>query len=442
MKFYKNWIVAIFAVMGCLSSMAYADSDSAHDSEVNEKDDKALREFLASKRAEDLINKGSNIILSGDVRTEWRHMTERVGHHHPRRGFWCSRNCDGLPISKNDFDIEANLWVNYTYGCAWAIANLQFDNAAGIDDNSCCCDISDCRSSKEAAEDCTLDRFHGSGRCDKLCLKRAYIGYTAFDDCGRLDIELGRRRMYDVFESDIEFLSRFDGILLKYSNSFECFSDWYIKWGGFLVDERVNQFAWASELAFFNICDSGFDFKYSYIDWSHKGRSRCGGRNPKGFDYHISQALINYNIDPELLSTRAVVYGAVLYNHTANQVGRAIHDDEHDHHKGKKHRGLGWYTGILVGEVEKEGDWSLELEYQYVDRNAIPFDDESGIGLGNVLEDCCGEVITRGYQGWQVEFLYAVTDNLTIDSILESSRSTESHRHTYSKVEIEAIYAF
>ncbi len=49
------------------------------------------------------------------------------------------------------------------------------------------------------------------------------------------------------------------------------------------------------------------------------------------------------------------------------------------------------------------------------------------------------------YRGWRFEGLYALTDNLTIDTKLEFSRALKKSiggPHHYSNFEIEAIYAF
>lgn len=463
MAFYKKMCLSVLmAMMICLTQLSYALSDHAR--EVNDKDDKALREFLASKRSENVAEKKSNVIISGDVRMEYRHLRERVGG---QEVYGCrhSRDDNGLPLSGNDFDIDANLWFNAEYCRAWAVANLQFDNSAGVDnDFDCLCDGLD-------DEDCRdkLHHFHGSGVCNKICLKRAYVGYTIYEDCGELDIEIGRRRLYDFFESDVQFLSRFDGMSLKYADTWESVSDWYIKVAGFVVDERVNQFAWATELAMFNICDSGFDMKYSFIDWNNHGRTRCDflphckakmlpfDRFNRAYNYAISQVLVNYNVDENVICIPTLLYAAALYNHDAKYASEP---------RNNTHKGFGYYTGILIGEVEKAGDWSLELEWQYLQRNAVPFDDQSGIGLNNALDGLCdSRFIGVGYQGWQVEFLYAITDNLTIDAIVEASTSNEHRskkfkkekeeaklagaefedchpRHTYSKVELEVIYAF
>ncbi len=372
------------------------------------------------------------------MRFEWQHLNEKElgveirGPH--------GKDCHGRPLSRNGFDVEANLKLDYVYGRAWAEAHFQFDNSAGISNQDCCCD-------PENSRVCSYDRFHGSGDSDALNLKRAFIGYTIFDECGTLEVEVGRRKLYDIFESDIQFLSRFDGIVLRYSDKLESVADWYFKIAGFVVDERVNHFSWITEVGFENLWGSSFDIKYSYIDWAHRGRSRCGPHKPFGFDFHNSQVYLEYVVGEGVLNRPAFIYGAVVYNHTAHQFAEELFEFNH-HGKKDKHaktKGLAWYAGVLIGKVRKEGDWSVEVEYQYVEKNSIPYDDQAGCGLGNARSDCCPRTrfpLTRGYQGWEIEALYALTDNLTVNMIVDSARSTQSEQHTFSKCEVELIYAF
>lgn len=102
----------------------------------------------------------------------------------------------------------------------------------------------------------------------------------------------------------------------------------------------------------------------------------------------------------------------------------------------------------MFGKVVKEGDWALEVQYQYVEAQAMPDDDTSGIGRGNVLDESFTSCSRRGntnYKGWRLEGLYALTDNMTLDSIIEWSKAADDKvggPHTYSKFELEAIYAF
>ena len=78
----------------------------------NERDFAALRDYLRTKRLENLEEEGENqLVVSGDVRTEWRYMRERSGHKKERGGD--AKNRSGLPISNNDFDIEMNIYFDY-----------------------------------------------------------------------------------------------------------------------------------------------------------------------------------------------------------------------------------------------------------------------------------------------------------------------------------------
>ena len=450
MRFYK-YLLPLVTAMGLASSAAYAldDREEEHNRALNERDLQALKDFLRLKREQAAEKPDLNLSVSGDVHVEWRHLNEKIGDRLIRGGR--ARACNGVPLSRNDFDIEANIYLNYRAERTWATIQLQFDNPAGIEDNDCRCIKKSDGVTKEYFK---RNRFHGSGECDSICLKRAFIGYTLWEHCNDLLIvELGRRKMYDILDSEIQFLSRFDGISLKYSGEAEAFGAWYATLGGFVVDERTNHFAWATELGLLDIRDSGFDLKYSFIDWTKRGRGRCGDRNPMGFKYCNSQLSVSYHLDPEVFNRPAEIFAAGVINHRGSQVrnfpivtiidkdGKKISEEKSGRHGHR--RNLAWYAGVLLGEVVKEGDWSFEVQYQWVQENAIAWDDESGICLGDFTAECCGHNPTPGYKGWLIDVLYAVTDDLTMEMIIESSRKNQpGRRHSYSKFELEAIYAF
>jgi hypothetical protein len=101
-------------------------------------------------------------------------------------------------------------------------------------------------------------------------------------------------------------------------------------------------------------------------------------------------------------------------------------------------------VGFSIGEVVYAGDWAFQAQYQWVGVASIPNEDASGIGLGNLYDLPYSNV---NYKGWKFELLYALTDNITLDSIVESSNQITSKKylggkHSYSKFELEAIYAF
>lgn len=412
--------------------------------ELNQRDWDALRDYIAAKRTDkeaDDDGDGCDLTISGDVRTEWRHLNEKGinqdGKYRVLRGEHALKN--GIPVSRNDFDIEFNLRFDYVCDKTWAVGHLTFDNSAGVDDNDRPCP-------------CDPEGYHGSGNCDSVCLKKAYMGYNVYT-ChdSRLDVELGRRNIYNVFDSQIQFLSRFDGLLIKYSDKIKGVADWYWNTAGFLVDERVNHFAWVTEVGFLDIYNSGIDLKYSFIDWQKHGRNRCLARDPRGFNFLISQWTAAYHFNKKVFGTPAKLYGAFLRNHSGVHVRlpiskskKCVGFDNPIHRKGQPY---GWYLGFVIGEVINEGDWAFNVQYEWVGATAMPDDDAAGIGNGNVLNESFTEV-GRGntnYKGFKFEFLYALTENLSLDSIIEFTREIKRSiggRHHYSKFELEAIYAF
>lgn len=477
----KRLLALLFCIGLFSTTLCSADEGdgSRFEEELNERDFDALRDYLKSKRALDIEENAASLTISGDVRTEYRHLNEQCNGKSVRGGG--KRDGRGRPISRNDFDIEFNLRFDYVCDKTWAVAHVRYDNSAGVDDNGHPCGGNtpcdgDCEDGKckQRAAHCIGDcgGYHGSGACDDLCLKKAYFGYE-FYACGetRFFFELGRRgNLYSVFDSNIQFLSRFDGLLLKYESQWDSVADWYIQAAGFVVDEKVNHFAWVAEVGLLNIADSDVNLKYSIIDWEKHGKNRCGARDPIGFQFINSQVTASYYFKPAwLCGLKTKVYGAFLINHAADDLwtpidgnccgdccrGNCTKKDE----KGNKivcdcpmknhgKQNIGWYAGILFGEVRKEGDWALEIQYQYVQAQACPDDDAAGICRGNVLDESfttCSYAGNTNYKGWKFEGLYAFTDNLTLDSIFEWSRAVDDDiggSHKYSKFELEAIYAF
>lgn len=447
------------------SSLSAADNidvqdGSRFDQELNERDFEALKRYLNTKRQEPLEEKDDNLSISGDVRFEWRHMNETLRGirlrgapaRHPERN---------LPISRNDFDCEFNLKFDYIMERSWAVAHLQYDNPAGVDSQDRGC-----------VED--PHGWFGSGRCDEICLRKAYMGYNFWmDPCSRFDIELGRRgNLYHVFDSRVQFLSRFDGILLKWTGKCGFAKEIFVKVGGLLVDERVNHFAYVTEIGFMNICGSNIDLKYSFIDWCHQVSTRCIKKvdpdckfrydqlnKSKAFDFAVSQWTAYYHLNPCYLGHPTKFFAAFLMNHKWKDFEVVKIVDIIDpisglptqvKRKRKYQSNLAWYAGVAIGEVVKEGDWALELQYQYVQALAVPGQDTSGICNGNVLDYTLTQksrpyIDNTNYKGWKVEGLYALTNNITIDTIVERTTPVNEHiggSHVYSKVEVEAIYAF
>lgn len=455
MKALKYLLLLIAAI--ALVQTGYADQDeSKHNEELNEQDWEALREYLKSRREEKLEQEKNpcTLTISGDVRTEWRHIKETLNGRNIRGGKdFLDARC--LPFSRNDFDIEFNLRFDYVCKRAWAVAAIAFDNSAGVDkgDHECNRDEGgqECKDGRKAnlirKDPCG---FYGSGSFDEICLKKAYWGYTVWE-CGDsyFDVELGRRNLYNAFDSRLQFLSQFDGLLVEYGTAWDCLATFYWKAAGFLVDERVNHFGWVTEIGFLDIADMGLDLKYSLIDWRKRGRSRCGVRDPNGFRYITSQWTAAYNFNKDVFNRRAKLYGAFLYNHgKARAALGELCDDEAGACELGKRDPRGWYIGFSLGEVVKEGDWALDIQYQWLGATAVPEEDSAGIGTGNVLKKST-TVDGYGYnnfRGWHFEALYALTDNLSVDAIFDYSKQIKKSigcaKRSYRKIELEFIYAF
>lgn len=461
MKFLRNLLPIAVVALSFSSAAVHAAcfNDSFHD-ETRQRDFEAVQEYVNSKRTISLEEKACNLSIAGDIRFDWAHITERVNCHRLRSGddkgtarqiegtnlvvdvgdpsdlspIIQDARANGLPFSNNEFDVEFNLYFDYICDRSWGVAWLQFDENAGIE---------------HTWRPCSIDRqtLQGSGCCGDLCLKKAYMGYNiCADGCSRFDIEVGRRPLYTVFDSRVEFQSRFDGVLFKYARQFECWGDFYWNAGLFVVDERVDHFGIVTELGMLNIYDCGLDFKYSYIDWkallSHRV-NRCLTQHPRGAEYEVSQFSAAYHFNPEYLCMPTKIYGAFLFNSAAKRV--TIPDRTGTHSK----QNIGWYLGFIIGEVCHEGDWAFDVNYQLVQLQAIPDQDVGGIGAnGNNLLGNSAAGSRRGftnYKGWRFEGLYALTDNLSIDAILEFSKQDKkifAGKHSYSKFELQAIYAF
>lgn len=467
MKLFKFVLPTVLAAVSFTATAAFAvctvTCGEIRD-DLDENDFDAVVEFIQSKRTISLQEKACNLSISGDVRVEWANFNEKVNGIKRRGGG--ARDCsgqlpsanqvggstDGQRIGRGDFDVELNLSFDYKCDRSWAVAKLQFDNSMGVQQLNKWPIATEELNQERTLDDTACNGIdpngpYGSGTNDDVNLRKAYIGYNiCTDGCSRFDVELGRRRFYDVFDSRIEFAAQFDGVLFRYATQMDCCSDAYVNLAGFVIDERSNHFGWVIEAGLLNIADTGFDFKYSYIDWLKKGENRGRTNRPVGWQYQVHQFLGYYHFDPEILCMPAKLYGAFLFN------GRATGHDVTNFHK----RNQAWYVGAQFGEVAREGDWSIDINYQYVQAQAIPDPDVSGIGRGNVLKETLTQWIGKpnaaagakgnaNYKGWKIEGLYALTDDLSIDASFQYARAADKSiggKLNYSRWKLAAIYAF
>jgi hypothetical protein len=410
----------------------------------------ALQKWIQQKRMVTLKELGGDLALSGEVRTEMQVIHENKSRAHPNeqrgpRGQFYNKPTIG-------FDVEVNLMLDYSSERTWAAIKLEFNNDAGT----------------------------VSGTAKNINLEKAFFGGRAYDgETITWDLEIGRRNLYQVFDSKVEFCSLFDGVLSKLSKASDAMGNYYINFGALLVDDRFNHYAYVGEMGMLDVASTGFFSKFSFIDWSHYNdynRTNDKHENAQGYlhryDFMVSQLMIGYQSNLVKWNNKLLkVYLAGLNNCDAEPLTvtkpvRVINPDGSytinfvDLHKKRKFN-YGFYLGTSIGQVRKAHDWALDVNFQYVEPQLIPDFDCAGIGRGNAGGvgfytqnlDGSGRVFTNSidrtgngnYKGLSAEFLYAITNNLTMQNTFQCSTNQTkwmgSNFH-YWNYEIEFIYAF
>lgn len=354
-------------------------------------DARVLRDFVESKGLIQCRQKEGSLTIAGDVRARWIMAGEELN------GF--KQRGQGTHTAISRFKSEINLYLDYVAPRSWVSTKLKFVNFDGKD----------------------------GGTSTRVDMERAFIGYDVYDN-GDEDfyIEIGRSNLDYLFESRVEFSSIFDGIHFFYTTDWPCLGQYTIHGGPFIVDSYTNHYAWVIETFITDIMESGFTFKYSIIDWfrhsstlnygnlATSGKSRITD-NPR-YRFVISQFLLGYEREIDFCGCKTLfVYGAFVDNWAAKPRPQTLN----------KKLNKAWYAGFTLGKLCKACDWSLDINYQYVQAQAVPEFDLNGIGHGNAANGLLSDSILLGlspdfvrlftnFKGWEVNGLYAMTDCLSL----------------------------
>jgi hypothetical protein len=190
--------------------------------------------------------------------------------------------------------------------------------------------------------------------------------------------------------------------------------------------------------------------KYSIIDWY---KPYANELNDLRYKFLVSQFLTVYQFYPEWIGKKLIkFYAAGLCNHLAGGVEQT----------NWKKQNYAWYAGLSIGLVKKQHDWAIDANYQWVQAQAIPEFDASGIGHGNAANvgfytnnsdgnpesgatTRATAVGSTNYKGFEIEALYAFTDNLTVLQNFKYSVPLNKNigpEIVYKQYEMEFIYAF
>ncbi|MCB1107557.1 MAG: hypothetical protein KDK76_05635 [Chlamydiia bacterium] len=383
---------------------------------LDQKDIEALREWIKTKRQVTVKERGGALSLSGEVRAELQSTNEKKNGIKQR-----GSGGEAKHTATRAWDVEVNLMLNYRTDRTWATIKIEFDNNAGTE----------------------------SGTFGKISMERAFLGGRIVNgDTYTMDLEIGRRLLGYTFDSKIEFGSFMDGILYKYDQSFDVTGDFYFHGGPFVVDETLDHFGYVGELGLLNVGRTGLYTKLSAIYWDTKHMHNKNRNN--AYRFLPLQWIWGYKFTPESLNKVVTAYGAALYNPRAH--GTLVSNG--------KRQAWAWYAGFSIGELRKQWDWSFDINYQWVQFQAVPDFDGSGIGRGNAsgrglytrsskgkgAPNGVGQGVGAGnFKGFAAEFLYLLTNNITVyQAWRQSVNETSSIKPTFSykQYEIELIYGF
>lgn len=387
---------------------------------LDQDDLNALKEWVSErkKQIEEKLPPGK-LVLSGEVRTELQSTNEKLNEIKQR-----GSGSKNPSIATRTWDIELRLQLDYRTERTWAAARLRFDNAAGVE-----------------------------GTVKELKLDRAFYGgniinasdYTVALQAGRWDLNL-------YFDSQVQFDALMDGVLIKYDHALDWLGDLYFRGGPFVVDKKVDHYAYVGEIGVLNIGRTGLYSKISFIDWDTKDRGNQIAKNQlknREYQFFNWQVTAGYTWVPFKKTLNC--FAAYLINTAAKRLPVTAN------HKAN----MAWYVGCRLGKLTKQWDWSFQLVYQWVQAQAVPGFDMSGIGHGNasgvgLYGKTSGDetvVFTspseaRGntnYRGFAAILQYMLTDNIVVYQRWKQSIRLSSDigvPFSYKQYEIELIYSF
>jgi hypothetical protein len=425
----------LFSLLLIFAGTLYADV--IDNSDPDSKDMDALRRWLQDKRFVTMKEIGGDLSISGDVRTEFQATNERVND--------VQQQTSAFDSPMYGWDAEVNLMLDYRTDRTWAAIKLEFNNNMG----------------------------QNSGTTNKIKLEKGYLGGRLVPgDTFIVDAEIGRRYLYTVFDSRVEFASLFDGLLFRFTKTFDSLGDYYFNFGGFVIGDVTNHYASVAEMGALGIGNTGFNMKYSIVDWYRPGGQRDDGETSyvtalanQRYRYLVSQLQAYYQFYPEWMWNKLIkIYAAGLINHLAVSSKTVAHGPAGTPINiiptGGRKANLGWYAGVTLGLVKKQGDWALDFCYQWVQSQTVPDFDMLGVGRGNTAGVGTYTVDINGgpfgttqftsvgscnYKGFEIEALYAITNSFVVQQNFSFSRTLNTNigpNVKYSQYEMEFIYAF
>ncbi|WP_348660458.1 hypothetical protein [Chlamydiifrater volucris] len=390
-----------------------------------------IQEYVTKRGYVETRGRGGVLRLAGDVRARWIYAKEDIKDSKDKGTFADTKKL--LPI--NRYRSEFNMYMSYLAENNWMTSKMRWAAVAGGENTAAGVDID-----------------------------RAFIGYRLFrNPVTKSDffIEIGRSGLGDMFESEVQFSSQFDGIHLYCSKRIAKALPWQVivHGGPFVVNMATKHYAWVAEGILSNL-PANFLMKYSIIDWnSFKPETLSedqqvkkpvkGAALPQKYEYLVGQFLLgNRSSMPWGKGKRKSIYlyGAVLTNYLAKATTTTLNKKEN----------LAWFVGGTLGSLRKAGDWSVTVRYEVVEALAVPEIDVSGIGRGNSLKYWFAQAVAgnydpkdangfTNYKGVSGLFAVGITNSLSFRAYGAYSRPENDKLgsdFTYRKFDVGLISAF
>lgn len=376
-----------------------------------------VQEYLNKRGFIEARKRDGVLRLAGDVRARWLFAREDIVNP-PTTSY--------TPLPQNRYRSEFNLYIDYTTERSWLTSSMHWAAIAG-----------------------------GEYTAAGMDINRAFIGYRLYKSpITDIFVECGRSSLGDLFQSDVQFNSNFDGVHLYYSQRLsENLPYQLIVHGGpFVVNMTKKHYAWAVE-GILNNLPQQFFVKCSVIDWNSFLPSELSSSDTllvqTKYKYCVWQALLGKHSQLPWFQGKKkplYLYGAVLTNTLAKASPTTLNEKQN----------LAWFVGGTFGRLKKAGDWSATIRYEYVEALAFPEIDVSGIGRGNSLKYWFAQAIVgnydpkeangfTNYKGASCLFMYSLTDSLSFRAYGAYSRPADDRLgsdFTFRKFDLGLISAF
>jgi hypothetical protein len=414
--------LAIGALLSSPSFSAESDRYYPTDNAPRTKDLSVLRSYLKKKREEPLKDKEHALSITGEVRPKV--VVSRARRIDPETGVQYEQYGGSGQEPTSYLKNRASLFFDYRVYQTSFHVKLKFENPLGVI----------------------------SGSVDCLTLEQAYMRQRVLEDGKSIfDISIGRNKLYNIFDSKLQFNALLDGVTISYQNGYPKVFDLQLVAAGGVISQQYNLYGWVGEIGLSKVLGTGMFMRYSFTDWMKKGTSPIsyGDGTPTGlstsnnpqFAFQISQFTSGWNIEQIHLQ----LYWATVYNNAAKP-HPALGMNKLDR--------VGWYVGFQLGQAEKKGDMAIEANYQWLGAQAVPGWDMAGIGNGNpsgssiYYPSLTGDPAPFGntnYRGFAVNYMSILDDNLSLVArfvMSQSLRNLQNWRTRFTQVQMALVYCF